>query len=313
MAKLELTPIEARIAARARDFDLGPLLRLLESEGYAAEHILFESPAEPVSSAALVEAVTFHAVPYRRVVVTLNLGLLGANALLPSYFLEVAEQLPEPEVFFDFIRFFDHRLIEAFVRAVHPERDLALMGDWERTKGFYFRMLGVGSVATLQSLFQLHFPELRVWSHRKAFRSTSYGHDLRSGKSPLDGSGVLGLAYESDVPGFLVELHADEEADARGQGWPAVVHHRLREVLLPLLAPFRLRLEVGLTAMAHGLSARLTSTGCLGYERLHDGAEKGHRMVVFLGDTADAARPPEGGLASMGMALGVPAPLRKVG
>ncbi|PTL80734.1 type VI secretion system baseplate subunit TssG [Vitiosangium sp. GDMCC 1.1324] len=287
----ELTPTEERIVARAREFELGPLLRLLEAEGYPPGHILFESNPEPVSPAAFVEAVTFHRSPLRRVVVTLNLGLLGANALLPSYFLEVAEQCPQPESFFDFIRFFDHRLLEGFARALYPEHDSALVGDWERTKGFYFRMLGVGSVTTLQWFFQLYFPELRVWVSRSAFRDITRGHEVRTGTSPLDGTAVLGDSYTSESAGFQVELHAEEETDARGRGWPEVVEHRLHEILLPLLAPARVRLEVGLTVAAHAVWARLAQRGYLGYERLHGGTLLGHRVVIFLGNTAEPPRP----------------------
>ncbi|OJH40286.1 hypothetical protein BON30_14695 [Cystobacter ferrugineus] len=302
----ELTPTEARIAARAKEFDLGPLLRLLEAEGYVPENVLFESNPEPVSAAALVEAVTFHRSPHRRVVVTLNLGLLGAGSLLPSYFLEVAEQSANPEAFFDFIRFFDHRLLEDFVRALHPERDSERLGDWERMKGFYFRMTGVGSVATLQWLFQLYFPELRVWVSPHAFRHTSSSHEPRTGPTPLDGTAVLGHAYTTETAGFRVELHAETEADARGEGWPLVVERRLGEALLPLLAPFRLRLEVGLTVAAHALWARLTQRTYLGYERLQGDGHLGHRLVVFQGDTgehAPAARP-RASAAGRGMTMG---------
>ncbi|MBM7118732.1 type VI secretion system baseplate subunit TssG [Archangium primigenium] len=285
---LELTPTEARIVARAREFDLGPLLRLLDAEGYPSESILFESNPESVSAASLVEAVTFHAVPHRRVVVTLNLGLLGANALVPSYFLEVAEQSHNPDAFFDFIRFFDHRLLEEFVRALHPERDSARFGDWERTKGFYFRMTGVGSVATLQWLFQLYFPELRAWVTPQAFRHTTSGHGLRTGLAPLDGSAALGNTYTTEAAGFRVELHADSESDARGEDWPWVVERRLAAHLWPLLSPLRLRLEVGLSVAAHAQWARLTQRTFLGYERLQGETRPGHRLVIFHGDTGDS-------------------------
>lgn len=303
---LELTPIEERIAARAKEFDLGPLLRLLEAEGYGPGQVLFESNPEPVSAAAFVEAVTFHRSPYRRVVVTLNLGLLGANSLLPSYFLELAEQCPDPEAFFDFIRFFDHRLLESFARALYPEHDSALVGDWERTKGFYFQMLGVGSVATLQWLFQLYLPELRVWASRIGFRHVTRGHEVRTGTSPLDGTAVLGDSYVSESPGFQVELHAEEEADARGREWPQVVERRLRESILPLLAPSRLRLEVGLTVASHAIWARIARRGYLGYERFEGGAPGGHRLVIFHGDTTGYVRPrtSESSSASMGTTLG---------
>lgn len=307
---MELTPIEEQIAARAREFDLGPLLRLLEAEGYPAGHVLFESNPEPVSAAALVEAVTFHHSPQRRAVVTLNLGLLGANSLLPSYFMELAEQCPNPEAFFDFIRFFDHRLLESFARALYPERDSTLVGDWERTKGFYFQMLGLGSVTTLQWLFQLYFPELRVWVSQIGFRKITRGHELRTGISPLDGTAVLGDTYMSESAGFQIELTAEEEKDARGVEWPQVVERRLAEHLLPLLAPSRLRLEVALTVSVHALWAKLAQRGYLGYERFEGGSQIGHRLVVFQGDTAGYSRARASGapITSMGMPLGAPPP-----
>jgi hypothetical protein len=280
--------LQQRISARAREFDLGPLLRLLRAEGYGPESLLFESNPEPVSSAALVEAVTFPSTPPRRVVVTLNLGLLGANALLPSYFLELAEQSPKPEAFFDFIRFFDHRLLEGFVRAVYPEDDRSMVGDWERVKGFYFRMMGVGSVATLQSVFQLYFPELRVCVTRNAFRNATAIHALRTGISHLDGTAVLGRVYESDAAGFQVELFAEEDTTPRGESWPRLVQQRLADTLLPLLGPSRLPLAVALTVMSHASWAQVGRS--LGFERIR-GKEgtpfTGYRMVIFQGDTGD--------------------------
>jgi hypothetical protein len=284
------TPLEQRICARAKEFDLGPLLRLLEHEGYTSEQLLFESNPEPVSSSALVEAVTFHPAAgsfAKRVVVTLNLGLLGSQSLLPSYFLEVAEQSPDPEAFFDFIRFFDHRLLEGFVRALHPERNRALMKDWEHTQRLYFRMLGVGSVSTLQWLFQLHFPELRVCVTRDAFRAMTRSHALRTGQSRLDGTAVLGGLYDSDAAGFQVELHTEEATDARGTSWAHLVHRRLEETVLPLLRPFRLPLGVALNVQAQAGQARLDPRGYLGYERL-PGAPAGYRLVLLRGDTLEA-------------------------
>jgi hypothetical protein len=290
-----LTPLEERISARAREFDLGPLMRLLASIGYEREHILFESNPDPVSSPSLVEAVTFtpptadSPSAERRVLVTLNLGLLGSNSLLPSYFLEIAEQSPEPESFFNFIRFFDHRLLDAFLRAVYPERERAVVGDWETVKEYYFGMLGVGSVSTLQWLFQLHYPELRVRVSRDAFRNTTASHALRTGISHLDGTAVLGRVYESDASGFLVEIHSEEQEDSKGDAWAHEVHRRFTEDLLPLLAPWRLHLVVVLIVKPHASWATISREGYLGYERLRGSAEQGHKMVVFQGNTKDPA------------------------
>jgi hypothetical protein len=284
-----------RISARAREFDLGPLLRLLEQH-YEPAHILFESNPEPVSSTALVEKVTFKppgdSLP-RRVVVTLNLGLLGSNALLPSYFLEVAEQSLTPEAFFDFIRFFDHRLLSGLVRALYPERDEALVGDWEETKRHCFHMLGVGSVSTLQWLFQLFFPELRVSVTRGAFSVPLFGHALHTGQSVLDGTAVLGGRYESDATGFQVELLAEEEKTAGGEPWAGVVHRRFELTLLPLLRPFRLPLGLALFVPSPR-QAQLKQKSYLGTEYLYredtdvPREPSGYRLELFRGDTGDA-------------------------
>ncbi|RKH12222.1 hypothetical protein D7X74_24025 [Corallococcus sp. CA047B] len=304
-----LSPLERRIRARAKDFDLGPLLRLLESQGYVRDRVLFESNPEPVASASLVEAVTFHASPVRRVVVTLNLGLLGTPGLLPSYFLQVAEQLPEPEPFLDFIRFFDHRLLLALVEALHPERNVSLVGDWERTKGFYQRMVGVDSQATLQWLFQQVFPELRVTCCRRSFRTRFSGMRPTFGPTPLDGTGILGNTYAADIGGFQVELLADEESDMRGRDWPSLVRHRFHRHVLPLLVPARLRLEVVLTVRAHGRTVRLgpRPRGQLGYERLPGAEGKPLRQLIYLGDTAvPVAAPPRPDVERQGMNMGTP-------
>jgi predicted component of type VI protein secretion system len=286
-----LTPAEQRIAARARDFDLGPLLRLLKAEKYPAESILFESNPEPGTSSSLVHAVTFHREPLRRVVVTLNLGLLGSNTLLPSYFLEAAEQSLEPERFFDFIRFFDHRLLAGFLRAVHPEEDRALFRDWEQTKTYYFRMLGVGSVATLQWLFQLYFPELRVSVTRDALSQSTPSQALRIDTlALLDGTAVLGGRYESDASGFRVELLTEEDTDAGGEPWAAVVRQRLEANILELLRTSALHLVVALTVLERSRWAQVGKEGQLGFERMKGGFEPGYRMLVFRGKTSDPTR-----------------------
>jgi hypothetical protein len=149
-----------------------------------------------------------------------------------------------------------------------------------------------------------------VWVSRIAFQNITRGHELRTGLSPLYGPAVLGDTYTSESAGFQVELHAEEEVYARGERWPQVVERRLTEVLLPLLAPARLRLEVGLSVASHALWAQLEQRGYLGYERFQGGTHLGHRLVVFLGDTSESwrARPPEAPVMSMGMPLGEPPP-----
>jgi hypothetical protein len=273
---------EAAISERAREFDLLPLLSRLRELGYGPEQLLFESNPEQHAAGTLVEAVRFERGRAGRTVrIVLNLGLLGPDPLVPSYFLELAEALPEPERFHDFLRFFDAHLLWRFVEALHPELDPAMYRDFGALKRTHLAMLGVGSRSTLHWLFALYLPELRVRVTRRSFKTSTRSHRLRiDGEVRLDGTGVLGRMYDAGASGFLVELEVDEELDARGRAWAQVVRERLARHLLPVLAPFGLELSVVLIVREPTSWAKLAPAGSLGYERLRGPAEGGHRIVV---------------------------------
>ena len=247
---------EARIVKEARRFDLKPLLDLLIAKGYPREQILFESVHEG-ESAKLIEAVTFRRKPHPGVVILLNMGLLGDNTLIPSYFFQEIEKNPSAEHFFEFIRFFDHQLIENYRRSLYPEDDHGVYRDWNQVLRSFFRMLGPGSVSTLHWLAQIYFPELGVRVSRWAYTDSSDSHSFRTGESLLDGTGILGRKYQSDAPGLSLDLFAEEETDARGRAWPNMVRIRLNEAMLPLLAPFNIPLVVRLKVLFHASWVRV--------------------------------------------------------
>jgi hypothetical protein len=278
---------EARIVREARRFELKPLLDLLIAKGYPREEILFEGTREG-SASNLVEAVRFEKDPVRIIVVTLNLGLLGDNTLLPSYFYQMIDRAPEPERFYDFVRFFDHRLTQNLLRALYPDENGALYRDWHEVLRSFFRMLGPGSIATLHWVAQRHFPDLGVEVGRWPFTDTTSAHSAVLGESQLDGSGILGRSYQSDTAGFGIDLFADEETNERGRAWPNIVKRRLNEQVLPLLAPFRVPLRVRLTVRRHASWAKVdvpfaAARGYLGYERIHGDPDSGHTTVIYRG------------------------------
>lgn len=288
-----MNAFEQKISEEARRFDLRPLLELLRSKGYPRSDVFYESSSQGRTS-SLVDAVRFEQQPIRRVVLTVNLGLLASGALIPSYFFEVIERTDEPERFYDFIRFFDHWVIARLVEALYPEDDTRLFRDWDAVRRSFVRMLGVPSISTLHWLAALHFPELRVSVERKGFPNEMSSHALRTGISKLDGSSVLGTRYEADAAGFLVELTAEEETDARGRGWATVVRERLNEQLLPLLAAHRVALSVRLRVLEHASWAALEEgaarRGYLGYDRIRDAEASGHTLILCRGVTGETLR-----------------------
>jgi len=290
--------LEAKIEREASRFDLRPLVELLANMGYDRGAILFESTSER-SSGGVVNAIRFFKKPYRHVRVTLNIGLLGDNSLLPSYFLQLVEKSPDPDRFFDFIRFFDHKLIEAYYNAAYPESDPSVYRDFDDVQRSFTRMLGMGSTSTLAWITKLFFPELRVTVERRAFKNASASHAFRTGMSLLDGTGILGRVYESDSAGFLVDLTADEETDGSGRAWPHAVRSRLEERLLPVLEPHRVPLVVRLRVLFHASWVHMDvpfaeAKGYLGFERLRGDAEEGHTLVIYRGIVGEEPVPQSG-------------------
>jgi hypothetical protein len=286
-----LSPIEARIVREAQRFDIRPLIEVLLANNYAYEDILFESSHEG-RSASVVKAVTFRRRPIRSVLITLEIGLLGDNSLLPSYFFHIAERMPDPAPFFDFLRFFDHRLIENLIVALHPERGGTYV-SWRGVLGSFFRMARPESPGTMHWLAQLYFPELRVAVARTPFENATDQHACRTGMSRLDGAGILGRVYVAQSTGLRVDLIAEDEVDLSGRAWSDIVLLRLQAQLLPLLAPFRIPLIVRLVVLAHASWAHVDAPnaeekGFLGYDRLRSNTEARHTTIMFHGTTGDA-------------------------
>jgi hypothetical protein len=286
--------LERRLRARAQQFDLRALLALLRARGFRRHEIFFRGTGQG-TAAGLIEAIHFPP-ENRHVIITVNLGLLGDNSLLPSYFLEAIEKHPDRDVrqsFYHFINFFDHRLLRAFFEALYVEDGQAIFRDWAQARRSFLHMVAVDSPGTLHWLAQMYFPELRVHTSRALVTTESASHTFRVGESRLDGSGILGHRYQAEGAGLELDLIAEEETTARGEGWAPVVKRRLEASLLPRLAPFRLHLVVRLRVLAHTSWARLGSPpgprdkfhGFLGYDRLETREPSGHTIVIFRGRT----------------------------
>ncbi|HET9932099.1 MAG TPA: hypothetical protein VFQ35_15455 [Polyangiaceae bacterium] len=302
----ELTPIEARIEAEATRFDLRPLLSLLSQIGYGREAILFES-TESGRSPSLVQAVRFVKSPPVTAIISVHVGLLGDNTLLPSYFFYLIERSPDPAKFFDFLRFFDHRLIENMFAVLHPEigederspmegsstGKSWLFGNYRGVLRSFFRMSAPNSPGTLHSLVQLYFPEFRVRVSRQPFAEETDRHACLTGVSKLDGSAILGATYVTEMPGFLVDLIVDDEVDLSGREQADIVKSRLEERLLPLLTSFHLPLTIRLVVLWHSSAAYVDDPSAedksfLGYNRLHGARNRPeikHTTVMYRGLT----------------------------
>lgn len=279
---------ERRLRARIREFDLGALLVTLDHLGYREGSVLLESNPEETSPESLVEAIRFVKGPPSLAIVTLNMGLLGTQGLLPSYFQREVDKSAEPERFYDFIRFFDDRLLHDRARALYAERNPAAYPDYAATRRHYLELLGFGSVLTLRRLLRDVFPELAVRVRRVRVRTQVETSMVRMGTSHLNGSAVLGGRYGVEPAGLSVDLVCEDGVMDSGERWPSVVLTRLKRGVFPLLAPHRIALSVRLTTLAHGNWVRVEDDedvpeSELGFDRVRGLGERRHTVLLFEG------------------------------
>lgn len=279
---------ERRVVEAAQRFDLGALMGVLRRLGYRPAQTLFESNSEEAGSEGIIERLCFEGERPRRVRITLNIGLLGRETLLPSYFFSVLRETDHLERFQDFIRYFDDRLLANYVRASYPESHSAAYADWGRAKSHFLNMLGVASVSTLHHFATLIFPELPSRVRRAAFSTSTSAHSFRVGRSTMDGSTVIGQRFEWSPSGFEIDLVTEDELDEGGRSWPSVVKERLDDQLFPHLSPYRIPLSVRLTILDHATWAQIEDEedqrhGQLGYERIKDHREAPHTILLYRG------------------------------
>lgn len=282
-----MTPQEAQIAQHARRFDPICLVRTLLYMGYALNDIGFRSHFSPCSQSSLVESIEFRRQP-RRAIVTLNLGLLGGQSLLPSYlFKQVHNDTVDGARFAEFIGYFDDRLLRRFLMAVYPEMDSALYPDWEGRKRGGLFSLKLDSLAVLHWLGQRVFPELQVRAEKATLTRSVEMDAPVLGKMRLGFQAVFGKQVELPVPGTRVTLVAEEDDYAEGQPWAQEVERRLRELVFPLLRGAGVDLEVWLVIRAQRGWLRLKENSYLGYEGLLGGKPGFRRILIFSGRLFD--------------------------
>jgi hypothetical protein len=278
-------PLEQRIRERIRSFDLPALLELLARMGYGEADIEYRSHRTNVHQGHLVHDIQFLPPPRKRVVLTVNVGLLSVQSLLPSFLLQALER-QDNERMERFLGYFDHLLLRARVAGLHPERDESLMPGWEGTALHRLRLLRPTSPSTLHWLFSRLYPEAEISVRREVRRQQVSATQLRLGATALgDSASMGGFAY---VPtgGVEVAIHCDEPWCGTGTPWAVEAPRRLHTRLLPVLSEQTLLLTVLLVLRDHESHARIEDDSFLAYDPLVFGEDDAQRIVLFSGDTA---------------------------
>jgi predicted component of type VI protein secretion system len=282
-----MTLLETRISQNSWRFDPINLLLVLIHIGYDMDDIVFCSHFSTSSQTRLIVSVEFQESP-KKVRVTLNLGLLGAQSLLPNYlFKQVDDNTIEDQRFAKFFGFFDDRLLRRFLLAIYPEYDQSIVPNWDARKKASLQTLKLDSVANLHWLAQLIFPELQVRVEKQTLqRHIDLGAPIL-GKTQLGYQAVLGKIKKMPVLGKRITLISDEDNFKNNQPWPDEVEQRMQKLLLPTLQGIDLDLEIWLMIRSQSTSLSLKANSYLGYENIEGDAAQIRQIRIFSGRLYD--------------------------
>jgi hypothetical protein len=281
---VKATPeLESKIAASITEFDPVALLVLLRALGYGTDEVIFQSKAGAVSHGSLLQAIEFRKQP-KQAVVTVGIGLLGPQSPLPTYFTQLlsGEKIDE-HLFLDFLRFFDHKIIEGYIQATHPESDPAVFRDWDGVKKGYLGLLGIRSIATLQWLLCLVFPELEVEVRRGGLKRWMQVNATRLNYSKMGPGSCLGGWAQIPVPGFEVRVTSDEEYTEHGYPWAEEVRRRLFATAFPAIWDAAVDVNTTLIIRSEKVWAQLRPGSYLGFDRCKGGPMKNREIHVWRG------------------------------
>jgi hypothetical protein len=275
---------ERALAARAHEFEGGALLDALHDLGYDDHDVVLRSRNSMVRPSALVHELRFERVPRRRVVVTLNLGLLGCESPLPSYILKLAES--STDLLVPFFEYFDHTLLRSRLRMQWPERDPELGCDWASTRRDVSKLVRMDSPAMAHWLFRRVYPELDVAVRRHATRRTIPTQPVVLGRTAIGDGSALGGVTDVLCGGLAATIVASEPLALSGVPWQQEAARRLREQLLPQIVDSAIGLTVTLVIRDRPSFLTLSPSSFLGLQPLQSGSSA-TKVLIFDGPIQD--------------------------
>ncbi len=267
---------------KLEEFDLISLLRLLHYYGISFDYILFQSNDSRVSPVRLIESIDSRSVKGSKnkiIIITLNIGLLGGQALLPEYFFKKLDSINRSG-FVSFIRYFDHFLIMNLIKNLYPEINTSFFSNWNEMVKNYLKIQNVHSHVFLHWLFDIVFPEFTVKIKKSKNEIENKAKIPRLGKVRL---GRLGNENKLGIFKTVVNLNLVENS-VNYFVWHDVldqIKNRLCSGIFPMLEGYDLCLEIVLKAKPSKIRFYTGLKGQLGSSFF---AKSNHRKTtVFKG------------------------------
>ncbi|UQA56300.1 hypothetical protein [Polyangium aurulentum] len=272
----------ADIRARARDFDIAPLVELL-SKRFPGRPIVFRSHPSLAPQASVVHDVELSP---SEIVITVNLGLRSSTSPLPSYFLDLFVDPAGGDALAAVVEMLDAGLLPPRLATHRIDTSSLFPGDAARARKQILGLAQPASPSTLHWLFSTLFPELRVRVERSPLLGALAADEAVVGEAML-GAATLGGLARVPLNGFAIVLRTLESRTWSDESWGVEAQRRVIRHALPALAGTGAHLRVLLVdTEAHGrLALRMDSH--LGMDALGNAASP-RILVLFEGRAPDA-------------------------
>jgi hypothetical protein len=282
--------LEQRIRERIRSFDVPALLEVLTASGYGDAELEYRGHRTTVRQSHLVHDIQFIHEPRKRVIITVNMGLLSAQSPLPSFMMRTLDQLDHDRLE-RFIGFFDHLLLEECFTGLYPERSAELLPGWPESAKDRLRLLRPTCASTLHWLFHKVFPETELSVRREVRQQHVPSRGLRLGDSALGQGDSMGGFASIPTGGMEVRIFCNEPISSSGVPWAVEALRRFEADLLPLLSETVLMLTVILVLRDQEGFLRLERESHLGYDPLQGTPVQTQQVLLFSGDTSRPRHP----------------------
>lgn len=277
-------PLERRLRERIRGFDIPALLDVLAASGYGDAEIEYRGHRTTVHQSHLVHDIQFIHQPRKRVIITVNMGLLSAQSPLPSFMMRTMDQF-DHDRFERFIGFFDHLLLQECFAGLFPERDAALLPGWSEAGPDRLRLLRPPSPSTLHWLFLKSYPETEISVRREVRRQRIASRGVRLGSTALGEGDAMGGFASLPTGGMEVKIFCNEPLSSSGVPWAMEARRRFEANLAPLLSESVLMLTVILVLRDQEGFLRIERDSHLGYDPLQGAPVQTQQVLLFSGDT----------------------------
>jgi hypothetical protein len=280
-------PLEQRLRERIRGFDIPALLDVLATSGYGDAEIEYRGHRTTLHQSHLVHDIQFIHQPRKRIIITVNVGLLSAQSPLPSFMMQTMDQLDHDRLE-RFIGFFDHQLLRECFAGLYPEREGSLLPGWPEAAKDRLRLLRPTCQSTLHWLFRKVFPETEISVRRDVRHQRVTAPEMRLGASALGEGDSMGGFASIPTGGMEVRIFCNEPISASGVTWAVEARRRFEGDLLPLLSESVLMLTVILVLRDQEGFLRLERESHLGYDPLHGAPVETRQVLLFSGDTSSS-------------------------